>query len=312
MEYKDYYKILGVPRSADADEIRRAYRKLALKHHPDKNPGDKQAEEHSRTSARAPGPDASSGRADRWVPRIVRIGTGAARSLRLVAVDVWGAGNAREVGDLGDLFGGSFSDFFNAIFGGMTGGAGEAGRRARGRDVEQAVRISLKEAYEGTTRNVRVDGRRLEVKIPAGAQTGTKVRIAERGEAARGKAGDLYLVVEVESDPRFDRKGDDLYAEAPVDLYTAVLGGEAKVATPGGPVVLTIPPGSQPGSSSADWRYAAAAGKRSERRLYPAQGEILAICPSERFLPGACRKMALGSAPMGWGSVGEVVSVQRA
>ena len=253
MEYKDYYKILGVPRSADADEIRRAYRKLALKHHPDKNPGDKQAEEHFKdiNEAYEVLGDASKrarydqlGASYRAYQR-----TGAAPGAFDWSQWMSGApgGMRVEVGDLGDLFGGSFSDFFNAIFGGMTGGAGEAGRRARGRDVEQAVRISLKEAYEGTTRNVRVDGRRLEVKIPAGAQTGTKVRIAERGEAARGKAGDLYLVVEVETDPRFDRKGDDLYAEAPVDLYTAVLGGEAKVATPGGPVVLTIPAGSQPG-----------------------------------------------------------------
>jgi curved DNA-binding protein len=152
-----------------------------------------------------------------------------------------------EVGDLGDLFGGGFSEFFNAIFGGMTGGAAEVGRRSRGRDIEQAVRISLQEAYQGTTRTVRVDGRRLEVKIPPGAQTGTKVRIPERGETGRGKAGDLYLVVEVEPDTRFERQGDDLYAEVPVDLYTAVLGGEAEVPTLGGQVVLTVPAGSQPG-----------------------------------------------------------------
>jgi curved DNA-binding protein len=253
MEYKDYYKVLGVSRTADADEIRRAYRKLALKYHPDKNPGDKEAEERFKdiNEAYEVLGDASKrarydqlGASYRAYQR-----TGASPGGFDWSQWMSGApGGVRvEVGDLGDIFGGGFSEFFNAIFGGMTGRGAEAGRRSRGRDIEQPVRITLHEAYNGTTRTVRVDGRRLEVKIPAGSHTGTKVRVPERGEQALGRPGDLYLVVEVEPDPQFERQGDDLYVEVPVDLYTAVLGGEAKVPTPGGNVVLTIPAGSQPG-----------------------------------------------------------------
>ncbi len=253
MDYKDYYKTLGVARSADADEIRRAYRKLALKHHPDKNPGDKEAEERFKDINEAYEVLGDPSKRSRYD----QLGASYRAYERTGATpggfdwSQWmsgGPGGVRvEVGDLGEIFGGGFSEFFNSIFGGTAGGGAETRRRSRGRDIEQAVRISLHEAYQGTTRTVRVDGRRLEVKIPAGASTGTKVRIAERGEQARGTPGDLYLVVEVEPDPQFERRGDDLYVDAPVDLYTAVLGGEAKVPTPGGTVVLTIPAGSQPG-----------------------------------------------------------------
>ena len=109
--------------------------------------------------------------------------------------------------------------------------------------------ITLEEAYRGTTRVIHLDGRRIEVKIPPGARTGTKVRIPGHGEAGAAGAGDLYLVVQVAPDRRFERRGDDLYTEVEVDLYTAVLGGEVRVETPAGPVMLTLPPGSQPGQT---------------------------------------------------------------
>ncbi|RLC85055.1 MAG: J domain-containing protein, partial [Chloroflexi bacterium] len=156
--------------------------------------------------------------------------------------------------DLQDLFGeGSpFSDFFSQIFGGM--GAAPGGfeyrvRPQRGQDYEQEVEISLREAYQGTTRILQKYGRRLEVKIPPGARTGTRVRIAGEGGpgAAGGEAGDLYLRVRVRPDPQFERRGDDLYVTVPVDLYTAILGGKVRVPTLNGAVMLTIPPGTQNG-----------------------------------------------------------------
>jgi curved DNA-binding protein len=144
---------------------------------------------------------------------------------------------------LGDLFGGGFSEFFNAIFG---MGAGPRTSSRRGRDLEQSVSITLAEAYRGTRRALQRNGRRLEVEIPPGARTGTRVRLTGKGEAG---TGDLYLRIEVLPDERFTREGDDLYTEVSLDLYTAVLGGEIPVNTFEGPVILTVPPGSQPGQS---------------------------------------------------------------
>lgn len=254
MEYKDYYKLLGVPRDAEEKEIKKAYRKLAVKYHPDKNPGDHQAEERFKEINEAYevlGDSAKRAKYDQlgqsyqaWQRRGGQPGgfdwsqwTGRA------------PGGVRvEVGDLGDLFGVGFSDFFNAIFGGTPGTGQGFGERSsgRGRDIEQPVSISLTEAYTGASRSLTRDGKKLEVKIPPGASSGTRVRISGQGEAGQRQAGDLYLMVDVSPDPRFERKGDDLYTDVEIDVHTAALGGEVSVATPAGPVVLTIPPGSQP------------------------------------------------------------------
>ncbi len=248
MEYKDYYKILGVKRNAEEKEIKRTYRRLALQYHPDKNPDDKQAEERFKEINEAyevlgdPEKRAkydqlgSSYRA--WERSGGRPGG--------FDWSQWMAGSPGgvrvEMGDIGDLFGGGFSDFFNAIFG---MGGGRASPR-RGRDLQQTLSITLEEAYRGTSRLLQQNGRRLEVDIPRGARTGTRVRIAGQGEQGSGAPGDLYLRIQVRRDPSFRRRGDDLYVDAQTDLYTAVLGGEVKIDTFDGPVLLTVPPGSQP------------------------------------------------------------------
>jgi curved DNA-binding protein len=254
MEYKDYYKILGVSRSADAKEIKRAYRALAVKHHPDKNPGNKQAEETFKEINEAYEVLGDSSKRAKY-DQLGASYQAWEQSGRGGGFDwsQWMAGAPGgmrvEVGDLGDLFGGGFSDFFQAVFGGMAQQAAGGRGRARGRDLQQPIRITLAEAFSGTTRRLRHDGRTLEVKIPPGTQTGTKVRIPGKGEGGRAQHGDLYLLVEVEPDSRFERQGEDLYVDVTVSLYTAVLGGEATVATPAGSVVLTIPAGSQPGQT---------------------------------------------------------------
>jgi curved DNA-binding protein len=118
----------------------------------------------------------------------------------------------------------------------------------RGRDYEQEVEITLEEAFTGTSRVLSKDGQRIEVKIPAGARTGAKVRLAGQGTAGiGGPAGDLFLVVKVLPHAVFERDGDDLRCELPLDLYTAVLGGEVIVRTLGGDVKLKIPPETQSG-----------------------------------------------------------------
>jgi curved DNA-binding protein len=235
MDYKDYYKILGVSKSASADEIRKAYRKLAMKYHPDRNPDDKQAEERFKEINEA---------YSSWQQRGGRGGFD------------WGqwasgapGGTRVEFGDLNDLFGnqgGLFSEFFRTIFGGGMGGVGSAGygqsasRRSPG--YQQPVEISLEDAFKGTTLQLQAGGKRKQVKIPPGVRTGSKVRVAGAGP----NGTDLYLLVQVKEDKRFERKGNNLHTTAKVSAFTAILGGEAEVQTMTGKVKLTIPPGTQP------------------------------------------------------------------
>jgi curved DNA-binding protein len=263
MEYQDYYKTLGVARGASEADIKKAYRKLAMKFHPDRNPGSKEAEEKFKQINEAyqvlSDPekrrryDMLGESYTRW-----QQGGGAPGGFNW---DEWvvrsrqpGGGARVEVGDLNDLFGGGFSEFFESIFGGMgRGGRQRTARQAppaQPQPYQQPVAISFQEAYRGTERAVQVNGRRLEVKIPAGARTGTRVRVPGGGPPGPGgQSNDLYLLIEVQNEARYERKGDDLYTDTTIDLFTAVLGGQATVSTPGGNVLLTIPPGTQPGQT---------------------------------------------------------------
>jgi curved DNA-binding protein len=266
MEYKDYYAILGVDRKATTEDIKKAYRKLAMKFHPDRNPGNKAAEDKFKEINEANevlSDPQKRARYDQLGESYSRWQQGGGQTGNF-NWDDWftqagqaggqpGRGSTRvEFGDLDEMFGGGFSDFFTQIFGGLGGTTRTQQRRASQapqiQPYEQTVTISFKEAYQGTQRTIQMDGRRLEVKIPAGSKTGTKVRIAGAVSGnTRQAAGDLYLVIEVTPDERFERKGDDLETEFSIDLFTALLGGQANVSTPTGVVVLTIPSGTQPG-----------------------------------------------------------------
>jgi curved DNA-binding protein len=274
MEYKDYYRILGVDRKADEKEIKKAYRRLARQHHPDVNPGDKQAEERLKEANEAyevlsdPAKRQKYDRLGRDWHRFQQ-GGGDPRGFDWSQWSDRGGGPGPgrvhveygDLGDLGDLFGGqgAFSDFFSTIFGGVgreprTDRFAGGGQRAprRGQDMVHPIEITLEEAFNGTQRLLEVDGRRLEVQIPRGVKTGSKVRV--RGEGGRGGAGasrgDLFLQVEVQPHRTFERRGDNLYCDVPVGLYTAVLGGEVAVPWLGGqPLMLRIPAGTQGGRS---------------------------------------------------------------
>jgi curved DNA-binding protein len=268
MEYKDYYKILGVDRNANEKEIKKAYRRLARKYHPDVNPDDKEAEERFKeiNEAHEVLTDPEKRRKydqlgaswQQWQHR--------GRDPGGFDWSQWSAGAPGggrvhvQYGDLGDLFGdalggGSFSDFFQAIFGGVgrqgpqTWTGTRQARPRRGQDYEQPVEITLEETFSGTRRVLEKDRRRIEVKIPPGVKTGSRVRIAGEGAAGLGggATGDLYLKVTVLPHEVFERQGDDLYCEVPVDLYTAILGGETNVPTLKGTVSLKIPSETQGG-----------------------------------------------------------------
>lgn len=259
MDYKDYYKTLGVGKSASEKEIKSAFRQLAQKYHPDKNPGDKKAEDKFKDINEAyevlgdPQKRAKYDQLGSSYAQWERMGKpGGGFDFGQWASSGSGPGGGT-YSNLDDILGqGGFSDFFTSLFGGAAQSAGGrfGARRytSRGEDIEQPVEITLEEAFTGAKRTLQKDGRRLEVSIPAGARTGTKVRIA--GEGGNGQpVGDLLLVISVQPHPAFKREGDDLHVDIPVEVYTALLGGEVRVPTLNGDVLLNIPSETQGGKT---------------------------------------------------------------
>lgn len=243
MDYKDYYKNLGVSRKAGADDIRKAYRKLAMQYHPDKNPGDKKAEEKFKEINEAYqvlGDDKKRAHYDQLGSAYTDFRTSGGRPGDF-RWDDWGGARGSST-NVEDMFGGGgFSDFFRTIFGEAMRSSAR-GQAAGQPGYQQEVQISFKEAYEGTTRQLQTNRRKLEVRIPAGVKTGSKVRVAGAGPEGL----DLYLILQVEEDNRFERDGYDLTTTSTVSVFTLILGGEANVETPAGKVKLSIPTGTQP------------------------------------------------------------------
>lgn len=261
----DFYQILGVPRDASEREITSAYRKLARQYHPDVTGGDGEAEGRFKqiNAAHDVLSDAKKREAynkwgDQWehadqLEEMQRqrggfggFGGGFGGQTGNVQFDFSGfGGDQGGLGDLGDLFGGLFGAD------GARGARGGARGPVRGRDVEHSVRVSLREAFHGTARTLQrgAGGSRLEVTIPAGIGDGQRLRFRGQGERLDGRDGDLLLTVEVEDDPVFERRGDDLLVPVEVPITTAALGGEAAVRSLGGSgrLALRIPAGTQNG-----------------------------------------------------------------
>jgi DnaJ-class molecular chaperone len=271
MEFKDYYATLGVSKAASQKEIKQAYRKLARKHHPDVNPGDKAAEARFKELNEAyevlGDPDKRRkydelGANWRNYEQAQRQGTGAGSPFGGGwTVNTGGPGGYRTMNEeeVREMFGGEdpFSDFFHTFFGGSE--VGRRGRQGRARpekggDVEQTLELSLEDAFHGATRRLAMkhDGhaRTVDVRIPSGVGEGSRVRVAGEGGfgTGGGASGDLYLRVHLKPHPVFERRASDLYTRVAVLVTIAVLGGEAEVRTlDGRSLRLRIPPMTQSG-----------------------------------------------------------------
>ena len=256
MDYKDYYKILGVERNADAEVIKKAYRKLARQHHPDANPGDKTAEEKFKeiNEANEVLSDAEKRRLYDQLGSNYETYRRSGGDPRSYDWQQWAQRTGAGAGNSGNPFSGGFrpgafgdddatTDFFSTFF----GGAGS--RQSRTRNIEQSMALTLEEAYHGTTRILSKPGQNdIEVKIPRGVKTGSKVRVRGQGAGnGRGAAGDLLLVVQVKESPLYERKDDDLHRDLHISVFTALLGGEQAVETLNGNFAVKIPPGTSSG-----------------------------------------------------------------
>ncbi|OFX20780.1 MAG: molecular chaperone DnaJ [Anaeromyxobacter sp. RBG_16_69_14] len=261
MPERDLYDILGVPRAATADEIKKAYRRLAKKYHPDVNPGDKASEERFKeVTAAAEVLSDPKKRAfyDEFGADSLRSGFDASKADAYRQWKRQGAppggmpfdfGGFQEV-NVGDFGTFDFGSVFEDLFGGRTGrGRARAAQAQHGAHAEAEISVDLRDAVLGAERDVRVGGKTLRVKIPKGVADGSSVRLSGQGAPGRhgGKAGDLYLRVKLREHPWIHRDGKDLYLDLPVTVPEAVLGGEVMLPTFEGPVRLQIPPGTQSG-----------------------------------------------------------------
>jgi len=257
---KDYYKILGVSRDASLDEIKRAYRRLALKYHPDRNPGDKEAEEKFKEIN-----EAYAVLSDPEKRRQYDTFGAEAFHQRFSEEEIF---RGFDIGDLLKDFGFSTSDIFSTLFGGRKGRVryttfggpfggvgfdfGGAPQPQKGRDLVAEMTITLEEAARGGERLITLEraGRaeRISVKIPPGVRDGQKLRIAGKGESGRGGGppGDLYVEVRIAPHPVFKREGDDIYIEKEISFSEACLGTTVEVPTLDGPKRVRIPPGTSP------------------------------------------------------------------
>ena len=276
MKFKDYYEVLGVKKNASAAQIKKAFRRLARKYHPDVNPDDRSAEARFKELNEAhevigdpekrqkydtlganwkqyenvqPGDRPSGGGSP--------FGGGPGAGFRW-NVNMGGGPGGRSMSEeeLHDMFGENpFSDFFETFFARGAGSGPAHGRAARrGGDLEHPLELSLDQAFHGTSQRLSLqtgrDTQTLEVKIPAGVDEGSRVRVAGKGGKGVGGApnGDLFLRISLQRHPRFERKGQHLYVKTSIPVTTAVLGGEVEVPTlDGKPLRLRIPPSTEPG-----------------------------------------------------------------
>ncbi|MEN6357691.1 MAG: J domain-containing protein [Armatimonadota bacterium] len=256
--YKDYYKILGVDRSASEKDIKSAYRKLARKYHPDVNPGNKAAEEKFKEVSEAYEVLSDKDKRTKYdqfgqyweQAGQAGPGPGTGYPGGDFTFDFGGFGQGGQRVDFGGE--GGF-DLFEMLFGeGKRAGGATHRRRAaptKGSDIESEMEISLEDAFTGTKKSFSFNGRKIEVSIPKGVRDGQKIRLAGQGEEGIAGRGDLYIRIKMRPHKVFERSDDDLRMEAPVDYITAALGGEITVPTLSGRVTMKVPPGTTSGKT---------------------------------------------------------------
>jgi curved DNA-binding protein len=245
MEYKDYYKILGVDKKASQEEIKKVYRKLAVKYHPDKNPGDKKSEEKFKEMNEA----------------YDVLGDAEKRKKYDNLGENWqqhqqgNAYNAQYARQGGGRQGGQqyyteddaqFSDFFESIFGRGAGGGSARQRGGRkGEDYQAETTITLEEAFHGTSRQLNLSTQKLNLKLKPGIADGQVLRMKDKGGPGMngGANGDLFITIHVQEDELYKRQGDDLYFDQPLDAYTAILGGKLSVQAIDKALKINIPEG---------------------------------------------------------------------
>jgi curved DNA-binding protein len=252
MAYIDYYKILGVDKSASQDEIKKAYRKLARKYHPDLNPNDKEAnklfQQINEANEALSDPDKRK-KYDEYGENWKHADqfAGQSRTHNPFSGGNTGGGSYTDSGY--DFGGGNFSDFFESMFG---GGSGRSRSKARfkGQDLQASLNISLRDAAATHKPTITVNGKNLRITIPGGIANGQVIKLkGQGGEGTNGGPnGDLFITINVAEDPVFKRMNDDLYVDKTIELYTAVLGGEVTVDTLNGKVKLKVPAGTQNGT----------------------------------------------------------------
>jgi curved DNA-binding protein len=251
MEFVDYYQILGVDKNASADDIKKAYRKLARKHHPDLNPNDKEAHKKFQQINEANEVLTDPEKRKKY-DQYGKDWQHAEQfeQARRQQGQYAGGGGTFQGGFEGFEGGGDFSEFFESLFGQGRSKGRNRQTRFRGQDFEAELHLTLREAYTTHQRTLTINGKQIRITIPAGVENGQRIRLKGHGEPGvnGGPAGDLYITFQIEDDPVFKRTGSDLYAAIGLDLYTAVLGGEVTIDTLSGKIKLKVPPETQNGT----------------------------------------------------------------
>ncbi len=256
MNYKNYYKTLGVSKKATTNEIKKAYRKLARKYHPDVNPNNAEAEKKFKEINEANEVLSDPKKREKYD----KYGTDWAK-VTDEQHKAWsqsgGFGQQYHSGGAESFEFGEFSDFFRSMFGGggFGGGNNDFSRRytrsMKGQDYTAELHLPLRTAYQGSKHTLDINGKRIRITIPAGIKDGQIIKLNSKGGqgANGGTSGDLYITVLVDSDPVFERKGNNLYVNHIVDLYTAILGGESFINTLSGKIKIKIKAGTQNGTT---------------------------------------------------------------